>query len=487
MTAAHRFPSLSELVPGVQSPLADSVPADLTLDSREVVENSVFLAVPGHQSDGRAHIEDALAAGALAVLAEAEGYATGPDTRVILVSDLRRRLGELARQFYGDPSASMSLCAVTGTNGKTSIVDFVAQLSNALGHPAATLGTLGAHCAGRTEATTNTTPDVLTINRHLRRWLDEGVQSTALEASSHALAQDRLAGLSIQTAVFTNLTRDHLDYHCDLQEYAATKLALFQREELAFALYNADCPWAAQVADVARCEKAGLSVQGATTDCQVTIVSRHPALELDLVTPWGSGRVTCQLSGDFNAFNVSAAMITLAQWGSDWPSILHAASTLRSVSGRMEQIDNDRGIRAIVDYAHTPDALRAALMALRPQTPGALWVVFGCGGDRDRGKRAEMGRFAEQLADHVVITSDNPRYESPEAILDDICVGLQDPAVRLLDRREAIEWAVARAAAGDSILVAGKGHEAYQDIEGIRLPFSDRDVLRAALDQGGAV
>ena len=486
MTAAHRFPTLSELVPGLSAPWANAVPVDLTLDSREVVENAVFLAIPGHQNDGRDHIEAALAAGALAVLAEREGYATDGNARVIPVSDLRLRVGDLARQFYGDPSASMSLCAVTGTNGKTSIVDFIAQLSSALDYPAATLGTLGAQRAGHTESTRNTTPDVLTTNRYLRRWLDQGVQSIALEASSHALVQDRLSGLSIRTAIFANLTRDHLDYHDDLQDYADAKLALFRRQELEFALYNADCPWAAQVGDVAQCQKAGLTLQGATTDCQVTILSRYPALELELVTPWGSGRVTCQLSGDFNAFNVSAAIITLAQWGSDWPSILRAASTLRSVSGRMEQIDNDRGIRAVVDYAHTPDALRAALMALRPQTPGALWVIFGCGGNRDRGKRAEMGRFAEQLADHVVVTSDNPRNESPEAILDDICGGLRDPATRLVDRREAIEWAVARAAAGDSILVAGKGHEEYQEVEGIRQPFSDRDVLRRALALGGA-
>jgi UDP-N-acetylmuramoyl-L-alanyl-D-glutamate--2,6-diaminopimelate ligase len=389
----------------------------MTLDSRKVGQGDIFVALPGAQHDGRDYVQQALAQGASLVLAEADGLSAfidpNADKRIVSMPNLSDLLPDLAKDFYGDPSQTMALVAVTGTNGKTSVVEFVGQLLRSLGFAAGCMGTLGSRLEASPAEATNTTPDVLTINDQLVDWQRRGVKHVALEASSHALHQGRLRSLSIHTGVFTNLTRDHLDYHDNEADYAAAKLSL----------------------------------------------------------------ITVELSGRFNAFNVVAAIAAVTGLGFDFQQVCAVASDLKPVPGRMERILISDDRLAVVDYAHTPDALESALQTLRGETKGRLWVVFGCGGDRDSGKRSLMGRAAARWADHIVVTSDNPRSEAPAKIIEDVISGCGADAEIVVDRAEAIRHALSLAEAGDTVLVAGKGHEDYQDVAGVRLPFSDQQIL----------
>lgn len=469
--------SLGHLVPDLSGSVASVTPAHLTLDSRSVLPGDVFLALPGEASDGRAFIEQALAKGAAAVLAEAQGFESA-DPRVAAVAGLRARLPELARQFYGDPSCRMALLAVTGTNGKTSVVDYTAQLLRHLGVRAGTIGTLGARLDERVAEAANTTPDVLSLNRILAAWLAQGVEHAVMEASSHALDQGRMAGLTVHSAAFTNLSRDHLDYHGDEAAYAAAKLRLFQDFTIKHALFNADDAVARRVPQVATCGAQGISLLDNRAAIYVQVTRAAP-LSLSLHTPEGVHSFTVGLSGTFNAFNIALAMMLVASLGYSLDDVVEAAKRVKPVVGRMQRVSNSRGVTVVVDYAHTPDALSRALDALVPETEGRLCVVFGCGGDRDRGKRALMARAAEAGADVVIVTSDNPRGEAPQAIVDDVVAGLSAPTQTIVDRREAIETALAQAKAGDTVLIAGKGHENYQEVAGKRYPFSDVAVAQA--------
>lgn len=456
--------------------------SDLVLDSREVGPGTAFVAIPGSRSDGRDHIAAALGAGAVAVLAEA-GRELPLDPRVVAIDGLRAQCGTLARRFFGDPSAAQSLVAVTGTNGKTSVADYVAQLLRALGHPAGCIGTLGARLSAAVAEATNTTPDVFTLNRQLRRWLDQGVRFVALEASSHALDQDRLDGLDLRVGVFTNLTRDHLDYHGSEAAYAAAKLRLFRDFALDTAIFNADDPVASRVATLCTDRAIGITTGTAAAPVRVTARETAGQLMLALSTPWGDGSVSLGLAGRFNAFNAAAAMVAVTRLGFDFERVCEVAAGLTPVPGRMERVDNRRGVNVVVDYAHTPDALDTALASLRDATPGRLWVVFGCGGDRDTGKRGLMGEVARQRADRLVVTSDNPRSEPPEAIIAAVLAGAGPDAQVVPDRAAAIREALTAAAPGDTVLIAGKGHENYQEIAGVRQPFSDVEVARRCLTE----
>lgn len=468
--------SLGQLLPGLASPLASIRPVHLTLDSRAVSSGDVFLAMPGDAKDGRAFVDQALSNGAAAVLAEADGY-TGSDERVATVAGLRTKLPTLARDFYGDPSRHMTLVAVTGTNGKTSVVDYTAQLLRLLGVAAGTIGTLGARLDERIAETANTTPDVLAINRTLAEWLARDVRHVAMEASSHALDQGRLAGLTLHSAAFTNLSRDHLDYHGDEDAYARAKLRLFDDFALEHAFFNADDAVAARVAGRVDCPAVGISLENPSADMYVQVLSTTP-LTLRLQTSAGSHTLSVNLSGSFNAFNIALAIMLVVSLGYALDDVVRVAGQVLPVAGRMQRIDNPRGVAVVIDYAHTPDALSRALQALRPETRGRLVVVFGCGGDRDRGKRALMARAAETNADVLIVTSDNPRGEAPQAIVDEVVEGLSGDAQVVLDRRDAIFTALAQAESGDTVLIAGKGHEDYQEIAGRRLPFSDALVAR---------
>lgn len=457
------------------------VPTDLTLDSRDVIAGSVFIALPGREFDGRDYINAALHQGASAVLAEAEGLGSILDPRVVPVSELRRRLPELARRFFADPSASMALVAVTGTNGKTSVADFVAQLLRHQGVAAGSIGTLGARLGSEPGVARHTTPDLMSLTRQLAEWLGEGVDHVALEASSHALDQERLAGINLHTGIFTNLSRDHLDYHGDEESYAAAKLRLFSDFPLKRVIYNADDVYARRAREVSEAPALGVSLTSAEADVFVQVMQRQQGMNVRLHTPWGTREIQSGLSGTFNAFNMVAAVLAVTGLGYRFADVAHAAESLKSVAGRMQRLTSESGVEVIVDYAHTPDALRRALSALRPQTEGRLWVVFGCGGDRDRGKRPQMGAIATELADRVVVTSDNPRGEDPDAIIRDIRAGVARGVDVLTERRAAIEFAVMQAAPGDVVLIAGKGHEEYQEIEGVRYPFSDAAEAEAFL------
>ncbi|MDG1066119.1 MAG: UDP-N-acetylmuramoyl-L-alanyl-D-glutamate--2,6-diaminopimelate ligase [Luminiphilus sp.] len=466
-----------------------NISGHMTLDSRTVGAGDIFVALPGVEHDGRDYIQQALAQGAALVLAEANGLSgsTGADSNscVVSVSNLGAELPGLAKDFYRDPSQAMALVAVTGTNGKTSVVEFVGQLLRTLGFEAGCMGTLGSRLKAAPADAINTTPDVLTINHQLAGWRRQGVKHVALEASSHALHQGRLASLSLHTGVFTNLTRDHLDYHGNEADYAAAKLSLFNTFSLKRSIFNADDPVASQVSTVAGASAIGISLEGAKAQVQVAIRSMRPMV-LRIQSPWGAAEINLELSGRFNAFNVVAAIVAVTGLGLDFHQVCAAAESLKPVPGRMERILMSGNRLAVVDYAHTPDALESALQTLRGETKGRLWVVFGCGGDRDSGKRSLMGRSAALWADHIVITSDNPRGEVPEKIIEDVLSGCGDEAEVVVDRAAAIRHALALAESGDTVLVAGKGHEDYQDIAGVRLPFSDQQVLAELQSFDGA-
>lgn len=476
---------LADCVDTLPDHLAPVVARDLTLDSRHVGPGDVFIALSGHYSDGRHFIPSALAGGAAAVVAEAEGFEVG-DPRVISVPALGAKLPSLVKRYYRDPSAHMNVMAVTGTNGKTSIAEFTAQLLRVMGVTVGVMGTLGVRTASEPCEARNTTPDLVSLTRQLASWRQSGVQYVAMEASSHALAQGRLDGLSIDVAVFSNLTRDHLDYHGSEQAYAAAKLRLFSDLNPRCAIYNADDPIAQKVRQIVPERAVGISLLDPTADLFVDVLTVEP-LSYRLTTPAGTATIKSGLVGGFNGFNVAAAVMAVVAMGYPFADVALAAECLNPVPGRLQCVPNELGIKVVIDYAHTPDALVNVLTTLRAgKTQHAsltsIWLVFGCGGDRDQGKRALMGAAAAEGADHVVLTSDNPRNEDPDTIIADILEGMaKRPAACIADRAEAIAWALAHAQEGDTVLIAGKGHETYQEIMGQRLPSSDIALVETAL------
>ena len=448
--------------------------ADLTLDSRALKPGDAFLALPGGLQDGRRFVPEAFAQGAVAVLCEAEGGGVPTDDRIVMLPALRSKLGRLADRFYGSPSRAMTVIAATGTNGKTSVVDLGAQIIRQTRGAAGSIGTLGARLDQQARVASNTTPDCLSLHRQLSQWQVAGVEYVALEASSHALDQGRLDGVAVDVGVFTNLSRDHLDYHGSMQEYCDAKLRLFRDFRPAVRIYNADDPEVALHQDIWRHGGLGISDISGAADVTFEVLSTAPLL-LRVSTPWGEGEVQTALAGRFNAFNVVTAISIAVSVGASLQDALTGAARLQPVEGRLQSVGDGEDIAVVIDYAHTPDALERALAALlESKKDGALWVVFGCGGDRDKGKRPEMGMVACRLADRVVVTSDNPRTEAPEQIVDDILRGCESgsPLVEV-DRAAAIAMAISEAKRGDTVLIAGKGHEHYQEIQGVRLPFSD--------------
>ncbi|MDT8896354.1 UDP-N-acetylmuramoyl-L-alanyl-D-glutamate--2,6-diaminopimelate ligase [Halomonas sp. I1] len=466
----------------------------LCQDSRELTQGGVFLAVPGVSVDGRDFIDQALATGAALVLAHAEpGEASSHDPRVIYLEGLVGRLGEFGRSLFEVPD-SLELIGVTGTNGKSSVTHYIAELSRLLGRDAGMVGTLGHGRPGVLREGRLTTPGPLALQSALGELAAEGVERVAMETSSHALEQDRLSGCRLAAAVFTNLSRDHLDYHGSMAAYAAAKARLFQRPELKLAVVNGDDP-------LARLMLAGLPGHGqerarvlavgddeAVTLRVVGIEPLPRGLRAVIATPDDERVLETSLMGVFNLTNVLLAIATLYGLGEDLEALFGAAAELTPVPGRMQVVDDDRGgPTVVVDYAHTPDALENALQGLRTHLPeqGRLWCLFGCGGDRDAGKRPLMAAAAERHADVPVITDDNPRGESAATIREQVFAGLSEGARRSArvrgGRATAIREAIVEADAEDVILIAGKGHETYQEIEGVRHPFSDLAEARAAL------
>ena len=464
----------------------DTIITGLQLDSRKVCGGDLFLALPGDVHDGRQFIEQAVANGAAAVLAEAPvaGFVDELPVPLVEIPELRLEAGALAARFFGFPSRDLHTVGVTGTNGKTTTSRLVAQLGRSLGKTCGVIGTLGATLDESVSESANTTPDAVSLQRQLADWRDQGVTTISMEVSSHALVQGRVSGVEFETAIYTNLSHDHLDYHGSMDEYGRAKLQLFASEGLRHAVVNIDDEYARQVlATIGEGVRVlTYSASGAEADIRVLETRFHEAgVDGELVTPWGTGRFTSPLPGEFNLANLAAAVTAVVLSGEDLASVLQVVSGLQPVPGRMQAIPNDQGLQVIIDYAHTPDALEQVLTSLKAHVSGDLIVVFGCGGDRDNAKRQVMGRVASQLADRVFVTSDNPRSEDPAAILADIASGCSGNFVLVVDRDEAIFRSIAEARRGDCVVVAGKGHEDYQLVEGERRPFSDAAHARDAL------
>ncbi len=465
----------------------------LTTDTRQLEVGDVFVAVPGSQHDGNAFISHALDGGASLVLAHTKQSELTFDGKVIYLPHLSMRLGELGRALFSVPD-DLNVIAVTGTNGKSSVTHYIAALSELLNTPAGLVGTLGVGRLGALVDTGLTTPGPLALQEILGELAGQGVRRIALEASSHALEQRRLDAVNVTVGVFTNLTRDHLDYHGSMAAYAAAKARLFRRSELALAVVNADDRLARLM--LAGCDSS-VRVLAVGSDEAVTlrILDWHPdeqGQQALIATPDGEKVLNLALMGRFNLDNVLLAMSVLYGLGESLDRLFEAASQLAPVPGRMALYRMANAPSVVIDYAHTPDALANALKALREHlgNTGKLWCVFGCGGDRDTGKRAEMAAVAEQRADHIVVTDDNPRNEPAERIRQQITAGFSAAAAftELGDRSQAIDYAVQHADLQDVILVAGKGHEAYQEIHNVRHAYQDDEqVLHALTSRASAL
>jgi len=475
-------------------------------DSRAVRPGDTFVAYPGQSRDGREFIPQALARGAASVLWERAGFRWNPRWRApnLGVRQLRRNAGEIASRMHGRPSARLHLIGVTGTNGKTTCSQWIAQALTRCGRRCAVIGTLGYGVRAPLRPLANTTPDALWLHAQLAEFARRGAQAVAMEVSSIGLDQDRVAGVEFDVALFTNLSRDHLEYHRTMRRYGEAKARLFAWQTLRHAVVNLDDDFGAALAR--GIGRPGLEVIGygftaarGAPLARVTgsnLVTSARGVSFDAKTPWGAARVTSPVLGRHNAYNLLGTLAVLLASGVTLRKAVAALSALTPVPGRLQRVGGGPRPLVVVDYAHTPDALEQALTTLRgllnsnasrltPHT-SRLICVFGCGGERDRGKRPQMGRVAAALADRVVITSDNPRGEDPRQIIKDIVGGVRRAGGGMAiepDRRAAILRAVQEARRGDIVLLAGKGHEEYQEIRGARRPFSDAAVAREAVER----
>lgn len=474
--------TLGEVLGSEAGAYARLVVTDLTLDSRRIAPGAAFVAVPGARGHGLDHARQALERGAAIVLYEPRVGGEPAPQPSVAVTNLKARLGEIARAFFAPPVAT--IVGVTGTNGKTTVAYLLAQVLGQPQRPCAYIGTLGYGVPPTLTSHDHTTPDCLTLHRELAELATPRV---AMEVSSHALAQDRIAGLSFHTAVFTNLTRDHLDEHGDFASYGAAKLRLFRLPGLKFAVVNADDPFSASIAEdlPAGCTLLRTSTRGAPAELSARLVrSGLSGVELEIAGAYGAARLRSPLIGAFNAENLLCALGALLAQGVDLSAACAALGRARPAPGRMEVLGGPpQRPWVVIDYAHTPDALHRVLTTLEAASAGELTCVFGCGGDRDRGKRPLMGAAAADLADRIVLTDDNPRSEDPAEIVREIRVGVGDhPRVSVVhDRRAALRTAIDRARPGDVVLVAGKGHESEQVVGAERRAFSDRAVAAEIL------
>ena len=480
----------------------------LSSDSRRIAAGDMFFAYPGDAVDGRSFIAQAIAQGAQAVVVDADDFTWDAVWAVphLPVSGLKNHAGEIANAYYGEPDRAMFTVAVTGTNGKTSCTQWLGNALSRLGEPTAVIGTLGIGMFKRGDheefiSTGYTTPDAVLLQRKLAKLRDAGAMALAIEASSIGLDQKRLNGIHVDVALFTNLTRDHLDYHGDMSAYETAKTALFDWPGLRHAVINLDDPMGMRIVRHLQSHAPAVAITGYTleghadhadplstgvTILRADIRTSHTGTTFQLDTPFGAMQVKTQLVGQFNVSNVLGIIGVLLAKGIALRSAVDAVELLPAVPGRMQQLGGHDAPLVVIDYAHTPDALEKTLVALRQvaqQRAGQLWCVFGCGGDRDPGKRPQMGLIAE-AADHVVVTSDNPRGEEPGAIIAQIVAGMtRAPTDHLTveDRAAAILWAIKHAGKHDVVLLAGKGHETWQEIKGRKLPFLDADHAALAL------
>lgn len=462
----------------------------------EATPGCMFLALSGASRHGLSFVDEALARGAAVVAWEPTAGMPPPEFPAgivgIEVPALRAATGLIADRFFGAPSADMQIAGITGTNGKTSTAFFVAQAVEALGLASAVIGTLGSGRPGALDNATLTTPDAVNVHRTLAAMRTNGVRHVAMEVSSHALVQGRVNAVRFDCAAFTNLSRDHLDYHPDMDAYAAAKLQLFTRHHPRCAVINCTDSWGEKIRQALSAEVQCIQVVAEDDKpakgewlTHRNIDAHDDGITFQVEGSFGSARLHSQLVGDFNASNLLVALGILLVWGFSLRRAVQALEKVRAPAGRMETFRNAAGPLVIVDYAHSPDALEKVLLAARAHARGKLSVVFGCGGERDAGKRPQMGAIACRLADEVWVTDDNPRNEDPDEIVADIMSGDGVTARIERDRAAAIEGALNAAAEGDVVVIAGKGHEAYQITAGGRQPFSDREVVSGLL--GAAV
>ena len=460
----------------------------LTADSRQIRPGMAFAAYPGEAGDGRRYIAAAIKAGAVAVLWEAADFSWPVEFAGIpnvSVRDLKDSIGEIAALVYGDPSAGMWVIGVTGTNGKTSCTQWLAQSFTALGRKTAVIGTLGNGFPPELDYTGNTTPDAAVLQAALADYRAAGAVNVAMEVSSHGLDQGRVNGVQFDVAVLTNLTRDHLDYHGDMASYAGAKAKLFAWPGLRYAILNLDDEFGREQAlnlQADAVQVVGYGFKQGNVRCSNLQLSTA-GLVMQVETDWGNAELRSPLLGRFNAHNLLASLAAMLVSGVTLTDAVTALSQVTAVAGRMQAIGGGEQPLVVIDYAHTPDALEKVLMSLRELNPGGkMWCVFGCGGERDAGKRPLMGAIAMQQADQVMVTSDNPRGEDAQTIIAAIRAGMNGQEMVMADRAQAISAAITQAQAGDVVLVAGKGHEDYQEIAGVKYPFSDLLVARQALE-----
>ncbi|HZQ59726.1 MAG TPA: UDP-N-acetylmuramoyl-L-alanyl-D-glutamate--2,6-diaminopimelate ligase [Casimicrobiaceae bacterium] len=466
-------------------------PRRITADSRQVRTGDAFAAFPGLKVDGRAFIPDAITRGAGAILWEAAKFKWKRDWKVAnaAIEGLQHKLGHIADFIYGSPSGFMWMVGVTGTNGKTTCAQAIAQCLQHCGQRAAVMGTLGNGFVGDMQPATHTTPDAAALHEQLAQYRQRGAKAVAMEVSSHGLDQGRVNGIEFDIALFTNLSRDHLDYHGTMSAYGAAKARLFAWPGLHACVINRDDAFGQSLADSVRARGAKVLTYGFSgADIAGSNLRATPeGITFTVNTPWGRAEVTSRLIGAFNASNLLGVLGVLLTSGIAIDKSVEAIVTVEPPRGRMQRFGGGDAPLVIVDYAHTPDALEKALTALRPITQKGreLVCVFGCGGDRDAGKRPQMGRIAAQLADRVIVTNDNPRTEDPSAIAETVLHGIRETANRRwaleLDRAAAIAMAISKAQPGDVVLIAGKGHEDYQDRNGVREHFSDAEEVETAL------
>ena len=469
----------------------------MTSDSRQVQVGSLFVAYKGDATDGRAYIPQAIANGASAVMWEQEDFAWKADWKLPnqSVAGLKQAIGELASEFYGKPSEQLWMVGVTGTNGKTTCSHWLAQAFTALGRQSAVVGTLGNGLLSSLSKTSNTTPDAIVLHGLLADYLAQKAKVVAMEVSSHGLDQGRVNGVAFDIAVFTNLTRDHLDYHGDMQAYGNAKKKLFAWDGLKTAVLNRDDAFGAKLAAELSAQGKSVMTYGLNKDFagenDIAVNSMQltdAGMRLDVTTPIGEATLSANVIGQFNAYNLLAVLATLLASDVALADAVKALSNIKPVAGRMQQCGGGNHPLIVVDYAHTPDALEQVLKSLRAQlTANAeLICVFGCGGDRDQGKRPLMGKVASGLSSRLIVTSDNPRSESPASIIQAVMAGAGAKATSIECRADAIKQAIKTAKKGDVVLIAGKGHEDYQEIAGVKYPFSDMQVAQETLQEMAA-
>ncbi len=458
---------------------------NITSDSRKVQAGSLFLAYPGNESDGRNYIAEAIKKGASAVIWDSEDFEWNADWDIENkhIKQLRLQAGNIASQFYDEPSTKMWMIGVTGTNGKTSITQWLSQCFNHLGNKTAVIGTLGNGLPNQLSPSTNTTPDAVLLQELLADYVKQDVKTVAMEVSSHGLHQGRVRGVHFDVAVLSNLTRDHLDYHGTLEDYAAVKRRLFIENDLKVAVLNSDDDFGKEI-EVAL-KATGTSVlsygieSGDVRATELHFENTHFAFYAN--TPFGNAPVKANLIGRFNVYNVLAVLATLLASKVSLDDAVEAIMHIQSASGRMQQLGGGNVPLVVVDYAHTPDALEKVLTALKVQAKAKVVCVFGCGGNRDTGKRELMGKIASEIADAVVVTSDNPRDEDPDKIIQEIIAGMHGSYAVEADRAKAISIGIFSAKPNDIVLIAGKGHENYQEIAGKKHPFSDVEQAQSVL------